>query len=126
MAERPSASWTTALITMAPGRALLRLRNRRPFPDPQRSFTANLHALVTATAPRLFAVVEEYVTEGDEVDARVAGWGLAFEDGSAQVTAADGGFRLSLRTPERAAQFISLRPGSVGSLVWLSSGASTD
>lgn len=75
---------------------------------------------VDTTAPRLFAVIEEYTAEGDEADARVAGWGLAFEDGSAQFTATGGGFRLSLRTPERAAQFISMRPGSVGGLLRLS------
>lgn len=81
-------------------------------------FDQEIHDLVAATAPRLFAVIEEFATEGDERDARVAAWGLAFDDGSAQVTSVDGGFRMSLRTPERAARLVSLRPGSVGGLVW--------
>ncbi|MFI1729906.1 hypothetical protein ACH40E_11850 [Streptomyces acidicola] len=90
------------------------------FPKPDRldAFTAEIHALVNATAPRIFAVVEEYATEDGDRDARVAAWGLAHDDGSAQVAALDGGFRMSLRNPERAAQLISMRPGSVGSLVW--------
>ncbi|WP_149825346.1 hypothetical protein [Streptomyces tailanensis] len=89
-----------------------------PTPDRPDAFTAEIHDLVNATAPRLFAVVEEYLTEDGDRDAHVAAWGLAHDDGSAQVTALDGGFRMSLRNPERAAQLISMRPGSVGSLVW--------
>lgn len=89
-----------------------------PGPEQDGDFRREVHALVNATAPRLFAVVEEYVTEDGDRDARVAAWGLAHDDGSAQVAALDGGFRMSLRNPERAAQLISLRPGSVGSLVW--------
>ncbi|MDX3634918.1 hypothetical protein PV728_32595 [Streptomyces europaeiscabiei] len=89
-----------------------------PKPDRLDAFTAEIHDLVNATAPRLFAVVEEYATEDGDREARVAAWGLAHDDGRAQVAAVDGGFRMSLRNPERAAQFISMRPGSVGSLVW--------
>ncbi|MGW1847446.1 hypothetical protein [Streptomyces sp. NPDC001966] len=86
--------------------------------DPPDRFTHEIRALVEATAPRLFAVVEQFETDGGEPDARVAAWGLAHDDGSAQVTAVDGGFRMSLRTPDRATQLISLRPGSSGYLVW--------
>ncbi|WP_327272724.1 hypothetical protein OG609_11560 [Streptomyces sp. NBC_01224] len=87
-------------------------------PAPPDDFADEIRALVEATAPRLFAVVEQFRTDCGEPDARVAAWGLAHNDGSAQVTAVDGGFRLSLRTPERAAQLVSLRPGSIGCLVW--------
>lgn len=87
-------------------------------PDPPDGFADEIRALVEATAPRLFAVVERFYTSDGAHDARVAAWGLAHEDGSAQVTAVDGGFRMSLRTPDRAAHMISLRPGSVGCLVW--------
>jgi hypothetical protein len=98
-----------AMTTVSPGLA-----------DPDRSdgFTAEIHALVNATAPRLFAVVEEWITEDGDRDARVAAWGLAHKDGSAQVASESGGLRMSLRNPERAAQLISMCPGSVGSLVW--------
>ncbi|MEW2487862.1 hypothetical protein [Streptomyces sp. NPDC048411] len=85
---------------------------------PPDRFAHEIRALVEATAPRLFAVVEQFETDSGEPDARVAAWGLAHDDGSAQVTAVDGGFRMSLRTPDRAAQLISLRPGSNGCLVW--------
>jgi len=87
-------------------------------PEQERDFRREVHDLVNATAPRLFAVVEEYTTEDGDRDARVAAWGLAHKDGSAQVATASGGLRMSLRTPERAAQLISMCPGSVGSLVW--------
>ncbi|MEV6164496.1 hypothetical protein AB0L71_21700 [Streptomyces sp. NPDC052052] len=87
-------------------------------PDPPDGFADEIRTLVEATAPRLFAVVEQFRTSDGSHDARVAAWGLAHEDGSAQVTAVDGGFRMSLRTPDRAAHMISLRPGSVGCLVW--------
>ncbi|MFJ2260566.1 hypothetical protein ACIOKD_19860 [Streptomyces sp. NPDC087844] len=89
-----------------------------PKPERPDGFTAEIHALVDATAPRLFAVVEEYTTEAGDRDARVAAWGLAHKDGSAQVATESGGLRMSLRNPERAAQLISMCPGSVGSLVW--------
>ncbi|MFJ2294352.1 hypothetical protein ACIOG7_22045 [Streptomyces sp. NPDC087894] len=87
-------------------------------PDPPDGFTDEIRALVEATAPRLFAVVERFRTSDGGQDARVAVWGLAHDDGSAQVTAVDGGFRMSLRTPDRAAHMISLGPGSTGCLVW--------
>ncbi|MEU7043096.1 hypothetical protein AB0A77_18820 [Streptomyces varsoviensis] len=82
------------------------------------NFDREIRELVEATAPRLFAVVEEYVTTEGERDAHVAAWGLAYEDGSAHVASAAAGFRMAVRRPERAAQLISLRPGSVGSVVW--------
>lgn len=93
-------------------------------PDRSAGFTAEIHALVT-TAPRLFAVVEEWITEDGDRDARVAAWGLAHKDGSAQVASESGGLRMSLRNPERAAQLISMCPGSVGSLVWPQAEAGT-
>ncbi|MFD4632593.1 hypothetical protein ACFVYR_12650 [Streptomyces sp. NPDC058284] len=34
------------------------------------------------------------------------------------MSSVDGGFRMSARTPERAALLISLRRGSPGSVVW--------
>lgn len=87
-------------------------------PGPPDGFADETRALVEATAPRLFAVVERFCASDGSHDARVAAWGLAHDDGSAQVTAVDGGFRMSLRTPDRAAHMISLRSGSVGCLVW--------
>lgn len=60
-------------------------------PVPPDGFADEIRALVEATAPRLFAVVERFRTSDGGHDARVAAWGLAHDDGSAQVTAVDGG-----------------------------------
>ncbi|MFI6703903.1 hypothetical protein ACIBJC_34040 [Streptomyces sp. NPDC050509] len=92
-----------------------------PLPRPERpeGFDQEIRALVDDTAPRLFAVVEEYTCEDGELDARVAGWGLAHADGGGtQVAGVDGGAWLSLASPERAAAWVSRRPGSLGSVVW--------
>ncbi|PSM37761.1 hypothetical protein C6Y14_40550 [Streptomyces dioscori] len=97
------------MSTVSPGHSV---------PDRPDGLTAEIRALVNATAPRLFAVVEEWTTEAGDRDARVAAWGLAHRDGSAQVATESGGLRMSLRNPERAAQLVSRCPGSVGSLVW--------
>ncbi|MEF3116492.1 hypothetical protein [Streptomyces chrestomyceticus] len=88
-----------------------------PLPDPPNGFAQEVQELVDATAPRLFAVVEEFGICGLR-DARVAAWGLAYEDGRADVAAVDSGFRMSVAAPERAARFVSMRPGSLGSVVW--------
>ncbi|MEU4200272.1 hypothetical protein AB0F64_10010 [Streptomyces sp. NPDC026294] len=88
-----------------------------PLPDPPDGFGREVQELVDATAPRLFAVVEEYAVGGFR-DARVAAWGLAYEDGRADVAAVGSGFRMSVAAPERAARFVSMRPGSLGSVVW--------
>ncbi|MEV7868115.1 hypothetical protein AB0P17_18900 [Streptomyces sp. NPDC088124] len=90
-----------------------------PHPDRPAGFDQEIRALVNATAPRLFAVVEEFACENGELDARVAAWGLAYADGGGtHVTSVDGGAWLTLTSPERAAAWISRRPGSFGSLVW--------
>ncbi|MEV5597690.1 hypothetical protein [Streptomyces sp. NPDC052496] len=88
-----------------------------PLPGPPDGFGREVQELVDATAPRLFAVVEEYAVGGFR-DARVAAWGLAYEDGRADVAGVDCGFRMSVTAPERAARFVSMRPGSLGSVVW--------
>lgn len=106
------------MVTVAP--------NSSSLPESPHSFRDEIHALVNATAPRLFAVVEEYTTEENGRDARVVAWGLAHKDGSAQVATVSGGLRMSLRSPERAAQLISMCPGSVGSLVWPQAGSDRD
>jgi hypothetical protein len=49
----------------------------RPPLGSEDEFAAILDGMVAANAPRRFAVVQEY---GDRVDARIAGWGIAFDD----------------------------------------------
>jgi hypothetical protein len=62
---------------------------------------------VAATAPRLFAVVEEFRTEDGTPDAEVAAWGLAHADGTAHLHATRGGTFLSTRSPTSAASLIA-------------------
>jgi hypothetical protein len=61
-------------------------------------FTALLNEVAREEAPRLFALVEEY---GDAGDARVAGYGLAYED-RADVTSVEGDFHLRSQSAETA------------------------
>jgi hypothetical protein len=88
-------------------------------PDRPEGFDHEVRELVAETAPRLFAVVEEFNTDSGAPDARVAAWGMAYQDGTAQVTTTEGRTHLSLRSPERATRWISRRPGCSASLVWV-------
>ncbi|MET9296945.1 hypothetical protein [Streptomyces sp. NPDC003077] len=81
-----------------------------PFADQSSSFAQEITALVTATAPRLFAVVEEFTDAYGERDAYVAAWGLADRDdhGPADDAGRPGGHVAVLR---RARDADVLRPG---------------
>ncbi|MFJ3712534.1 hypothetical protein OG709_13370 [Streptomyces sp. NBC_01267] len=83
-------------------------------------FDQEVRDLVEATAPRLFAVVEEFrAGDGDaDLDAHVLAWGLAHPDGSADVSAVSGGSRMVLRSPERAVMWFSRLAGGGVRLVW--------
>ncbi|MEV4051623.1 hypothetical protein AB0J55_10590 [Amycolatopsis sp. NPDC049688] len=78
-------------------------------------FSELLTEMALAEAPRLFAVVQEY---GERVDARIAGWGLAFED-RADVIGVEGGTRMSLSSPERALRGFRTSPHVRPRLVWI-------
>jgi hypothetical protein len=79
-------------------------------------FAALLDDMALTSAPRVFAVVQEF---GERLDAWVAGWGLAF-DGRAEVFAVDDHSRLSLGKPENALHlFASERRHLRARLVWL-------
>ncbi|MFJ2111856.1 MULTISPECIES: hypothetical protein [unclassified Streptomyces] len=77
-------------------------------------FATFLHAMVTDTAPRLFAVVQEY---GVRVDGRVAAWGMAFED-HAEVISVEGHHRMRTVSPDRALRAYRGGAGVVPRLVW--------
>jgi hypothetical protein len=77
-------------------------------------FTATLQDLVTDTAPRLFAVVQEY---GDRVDGRVAAWGMAFED-YAEVISVEGHRRLRAPSPAHALRAYRLGARIVSGVMW--------
>ncbi|EOD67519.1 hypothetical protein [Amycolatopsis vancoresmycina] len=78
-------------------------------------FSTLVTELALAEAPRLFAVVQEY---GVRVDARIAGWGLAFED-RADVISVGGRLRMSLTAPEHALRGFRAGPHVHPRLVWL-------
>lgn len=80
-------------------------------------FAELVDALVTDSAPRLFALVEEC---GERADGWVVAWGMQFED-HAEVIAADRGLRVSVLSAERAREMFS-RLGKVR-LVWCQHGA---
>ncbi|MCE6995250.1 hypothetical protein LZG04_10565 [Saccharothrix sp. S26] len=77
-----------------------------------------LHEVASESAPRLFAVVEEY----GEGEVRAAGYGLAYAE-RAEVDAVEGGFRLSSDSAESARALFEISSRSAGvrrvHLVWL-------
>jgi hypothetical protein len=81
-------------------------------------FTPGVHELVTATAPRLFAVVEEFRTESGDPDAEVAAWGMAHADGTAQVNATRGNVHLCTHSPDSAATLIALGRHTDAYVIW--------
>jgi hypothetical protein len=78
-------------------------------------FSVLVTEMALAQAPRLFAVVQEY---GERVDARVAGWGLAFDD-RVDVIGVEGRLRMSMSSPERALRGFRTSPHVHPRLVWL-------
>ncbi|ADI07443.1 hypothetical protein SBI_04323 [Streptomyces bingchenggensis BCW-1] len=79
-------------------------------------------ALVLDTAPRMFAVVQEYDLETEHADGHVAAWGMAYGDGSAHVIGVGGAVTMSLGSPERAVWHYGRRKGVSARLVWLAPG----
>ena len=67
-----------------------------PLYDPA-EFTDLVNGMVTDHAPRVFAVVEEY---GNRVDAKVVGWGLAYDD-HADVIGVHGAVHLGVAAPDK-------------------------
>lgn len=83
-------------------------------------------ALALDFAPQLFAVAQVSAPGTDEADGRVAAWGMAYEDGHAQVVSVEGGLRMRLRSPEGAVRWFARPEGVAARLVWLSpSGAAS-
>ncbi|MEW1721822.1 hypothetical protein [Streptomyces sp. NPDC093109] len=84
-------------------------------------FERELYELVHETAPRLFAVVVEYHDGPGEFgkDAAVVAWGLAHDDGVADVTRVDGGSRLRLAAAENVARYFGRADGESPRVVWL-------
>lgn len=85
-------------------------------------FTRLMRELAVAEAPKLFALVEEF---GEGQDARVAGYGLAYQD-RADVNSVEGDFHLSSQSAERARTLFEISSRSAGvrrvHVVWLEEG----
>ncbi|WP_147286165.1 hypothetical protein [Streptomyces corynorhini] len=101
-----------------------------PFDPPltHAEFIALTEELVAVTAPRLFAVVQSHEPEGaapEECDARVAAWGMAFEEVS-EVVSVDSGCRLSVRSLERVVRMFGGGADISARVVWVSPGASSE
>ncbi|AXG82827.1 hypothetical protein [Streptomyces paludis] len=77
--------------------------------------------LVHDTAPRLFAVVQSY-EPGDRdpggADARVAAWGMAFEEG-AEVVSVDSGCRMRVCSLERVVRMFGRGADVSARVVWV-------
>ncbi|MFJ2559224.1 MULTISPECIES: hypothetical protein [unclassified Streptomyces] len=98
-------------------------RELSPQDPAQESFDyeQELHDLVHDIAPRFFAVVVEYRDgEGDiGRDAAVVAWGMAQENGVAEVTRMDGGGQLRLAAPENVKRYFGRADGCSPRIVWL-------
>jgi hypothetical protein len=77
-------------------------------------FAELMAEMVTDDAPRVFAVVEEL---GTRVDARVAGWGLAYAD-HVDVIGVDGGVHLGAAGPENILRRFGRRARITAHIVW--------
>src|ERR1700704_3716082 len=87
--------------------------------DEAEAFDRELCELVRDTAPRFFAVVQKYALDTGEWDGEVAAWGIAYDDGHAEVITTDRTQRMSVGSAERAATWFGRRPGMTARVVWL-------
>ncbi|MFD9817278.1 hypothetical protein [Streptomyces sp. NPDC059080] len=69
-------------------------------------------------APRLFAVAQQYPVGGGECDGHIAAWGLAYEDGEADVVSTAGRTYPSLRSPESALRWFGRPTDTQAWLIW--------
>ncbi|MGH3621740.1 MAG: hypothetical protein ACRDQ5_08115 [Sciscionella sp.] len=93
---------------------------RAPLCDEAR-FAEILEGMVADNAPQLFAVVQEY---GARVDARIVGWGMAFEDDSAIVDV-DGNVHLGVPNIEDRLRGFGFGSHIRPRLVWFNADAAT-
>ncbi|MEV0777677.1 hypothetical protein [Streptomyces sp. NPDC050428] len=89
-----------------------------PAPEPF-DFAREVYELVRDTAPRLFAVVEEYRPGTEDADAVVVAWGLAYADDSAEVIAVEGHRRWQLAAAGNIVRYFGRAEDLSARLVWL-------
>ncbi len=81
----------------------------------EEDFADLLEQLVADSAPRMFAVVQEY---GERVDGRIAAWGIAFDD-HVEVVGTEGGLRMTLESAERVRRALTWGSHITARLVWV-------
>ncbi|MBG6139655.1 hypothetical protein [Longispora fulva] len=81
----------------------------------EETFARLLAEMAAYEAPRRFAVAQEW---GTRVDARIAGWGLAFED-RAEVFSVDSSARMCLKAPESALRMFARGEHISARIIWL-------
>ncbi|MFE4366842.1 hypothetical protein ACFRMN_01050 [Streptomyces sp. NPDC056835] len=91
----------------------------KPLDFDQEVYEQEVYELVRDTAPRLFAVVEEYRVGTEDADAVVVAWGLAYESGEAEVVRVGGGSRWRLASAERVMWYFGRAAECAPRLVWL-------
>lgn len=79
-------------------------------------YTAEINAMVTEDAPRLFALCVEI---GSRVDAMTIAWGMSFDHRAEVVSAADDGVRGVFTSAERARKILSAQDKIKVRLVWV-------
>ncbi|MER6053300.1 hypothetical protein ACH4VR_09570 [Streptomyces sp. NPDC020883] len=77
-----------------------------------------LAAMANELAPRLFAVAQQYPVGDGEFDGHIAAWGLAYEDGRAQVISASGRAHYSLGSAESAVRWFGRPADTQAWLIW--------
>lgn len=82
-------------------------------------FAREVYELVRDTAPRLFAVVEEYLPGTEDADAFVVAWGLSYADGAAEAIAVEGNRRWSLANAGHLVRYFGRHENLSARLVWL-------
>lgn len=93
----------------------------KPALGSEEKFTAILEGMVADNAPRVFAVVQEY---GDRVDARIAAWGMSFED-DVDIVGVDGTMHIGVPSPEQALRCFAIGTRITPRLVWVNPDAAT-
>ncbi|MFE3652644.1 MULTISPECIES: hypothetical protein [unclassified Streptomyces] len=94
-------------------------------PHPVGSLHPELVDMANELAPRLFAVAQQYPVGGGEMDGHIAAWGLAYEDGRAQVISAGGRAYYSLSSPESAVRWFGGPADTQAWLIWPGAGGSS-
>jgi hypothetical protein len=77
-------------------------------------FAALIGEEVNVSAPKVFAVVQEY---GERADYHVAAWGMSFDD-RAEVVSVDRRMRMSFRSLDRVLRSFCWGPNITARLVW--------